>query len=377
MIMRRLLFCLALVFLVFPAVASASGDDAQALQQSRARQAALERQAKKLQAELAALQEELVKVANAAQKSEADLSSEEENLRILGDQVTAKNTQLDNERNELAALVQAALRLSRTPPEAVIMMPGTTLETITASRALKMTAKSIHRDMDSIGLQLAELNRLKAKVTARREALRQRQAALKDSRQKLAQKLKARQELWDKVGHEQAAEAEKAAALAKKAETLHGLFSSLTGGTQEEAVRGRLRSFEDAMGHIRTPAAGKLVQLFGREESRNETSRGIVIATRADAPVTAPYDGEVVFTGPFRGYGQLVILRHSDHFHTLLSGLKSINVNVGQFLLEGEPIGAMGDSESSSRLYVELRKDNQPVNPAPWMGLTPQLSAHR
>ncbi len=83
--------------------------------------------------------------------------------------------------------------------------------------------------------------------------------------------------------------------------------------------------------------------------------------------MTAPFDGEVVYTGPFLNYGQLVIIRHSDDFHTLLAGLVKIDVNVGQFLLEGEPIGAMGESDSGNRLYVELRHKNQPIDPAPWI----------
>ena len=131
-------------------------------------------------------------------------------------------------------------------------------------------------------------------------------------------------------------------------------------------VKGRLRSFADARGHIRPPAAGQVVQKFGAPD-HGGASKGIVIATRAGAQVTAPYDGEVVFTGPFLNYGMLVIIRHSDHFHTLLAGLSKIDASVGQFLLEGEPIGAMGEGESGNRLYVELRKNNQPVDPAPWI----------
>ena len=63
----------------------------------------------------------------------------------------------------------------------------------------------------------------------------------------------------------------------------------------------------------------------------------------------------------------MVIIHHSDNFHTLLAGLQKIDVEVGQFLLEGEPIGAMGDDADEQELYVELRKDNQPIDPAPWM----------
>ena len=101
-------------------------------------------------------------------------------------------------------------------------------------------------------------------------------------------------------------------------------------------------------------------------EGRNETSKGITITTRAGAQVTAPYDAEVLFTGPFMEYGKVVILSHSDGFHTLLARLAKIDVSVGDLLLEGEPIGSMGDKDTN-RLYIEIRSKNHPIDPAQWI----------
>lgn len=98
----------------------------------------------------------------------------------------------------------------------------------------------------------------------------------------------------------------------------------------------------------------------------DEHSKGITIETASNATVSAPYDGEVVFTGAFRRYGNMIILKHTDGFHTLIAGLQKIRTNAGEFLLEGEPIGAMGGAIDARKLYVELRKNNQPINPAAW-----------
>lgn len=98
------------------------------------------------------------------------------------------------------------------------------------------------------------------------------------------------------------------------------------------------------------------------------TSKGVILQTRNDAQVIAPFDGSVIFAGRSGGYGNLIIIEHGDGYLSLLAGLRNFDVDVGQMLLAGEPVGQMpGDGEA--KLYVEIRKDNQPVDPMAWMRL--------
>lgn len=350
------------------------------IEQTKQRQSELAEEMKQLAEEMRPLQEKLVQAAAATQKAEDDLTDTEEKLRILDEQIKEKEEALKVRRKHLSALVNAALSLSRTPPEALVMMPGDPKQTMKAARALKMASESIREETQSIGLQMAELEKLKGKVTANRNLLAKKQAALEKERQELAAILAERSALQDRLYKLHKQETAKLARLARKARDLEDLISGIE---KEEAkqeadhkkkeerapVRWRagIRSFADAKGRIRMPVGGTTVQKFGVSQGRNSTSKGIAINTRAYARVVAPYDGEVVFTGPFLTYGQMVIIRHSDNFHTLLAGLTKIDVSVGQFLLEGEPIGAMGDNKAGNKLYLELRKDNQPVDPAAWI----------
>ena len=104
---------------------------------------------------------------------------------------------------------------------------------------------------------------------------------------------------------------------------------------------------------------------------------GDMVATQSTAIVTAPADGSVLYAGPFRSYGQLLILNAGDGYHVVLAGMNRINVALGQSVLAGEPVGAMGEARVASssassggnrapELYVEFRKDGKPVDPAPW-----------
>ena len=85
----------------------------------------------------------------------------------------------------------------------------------------------------------------------------------------------------------------------------------------------------------------------------------------------------MVYAGPFRNYGQLLILNAGGGYHVLLAGMERISVDVGQFVLTGEPVAVMGGGAQSAVtahsgrssqpvLYVEFRKDGIPVDPGPW-----------
>jgi len=97
-------------------------------------------------------------------------------------------------------------------------------------------------------------------------------------------------------------------------------------------------------------------------------TKGITIGTRPGAQVVAPYDGQVVFSGPFRGYGPIVIIEHGGGYHSLLAGLHRIDTTDGSWVVAGEPVGIMDDGpEDTRRLYLELRRNGQPINPSPWI----------
>ena len=114
------------------------------------------------------------------------------------------------------------------------------------------------------------------------------------------------------------------------------------------------------------PVRGRISQHFAEAAVGGEPSRGIVIESLPGAQVVAPFDGHVVFEGPFRGYGSILIIEHPGGYHTLLSGLGRSDAVVGQWLIAGEPVGVMS-AGGNPKLYVELRRASQPIDPLPWL----------
>ena len=122
--------------------------------------------------------------------------------------------------------------------------------------------------------------------------------------------------------------------------------------------------FAKAKGKLPYPIRGTVISRFGDTTVGGAHSKGITIAGRASARVIAPFDGAVLFAGPFKNYGQVIILDHGDSFLTLLAGMETVNPSVGQTVLAGEPIGQM--KISKAELYIEIRNNGQVLDPAGW-----------
>jgi septal ring factor EnvC (AmiA/AmiB activator) len=168
------------------------------------------------------------------------------------------------------------------------------------------------------------------------------------------------------------------APIVPKADARVALELAPTGDRLAMAAPGRIKPaipFQLARGQLPLPAQGRRVISFGDKTQYGTQSKGLVLETRHGAQITAPADGWIVFAGEFRTYGQLLIINAGGGYHILLAGLSQIDVQLGQFVLAGEPVGSMVQTargaqprqqDSAPVLYVEFRKDGQPVNPDPW-----------
>ncbi len=132
--------------------------------------------------------------------------------------------------------------------------------------------------------------------------------------------------------------------------------------------------FHLAKARLPYPVQGKVILNYG-DKTQTGSSQGIVLETRAGGQVTSPSDGWVMYAGEFRSYGKILIINCGGGYHILLAGLSLIDVQIGQFVLAGEPVGTMasaakgtktGRDENAPVLYVEFRKDQRPVDPRPW-----------
>ena len=157
---------------------------------------------------------------------------------------------------------------------------------------------------------------------------------------------------------------------------LQKLVQSLTLALQEIPQDDtQYTSLRQLKGKLRWPVAGRITRSFGAKEAQGSLqTRGVQIATQTGVDVQAIARGRVAFSDWLRGFGLLLILDHGEGYMSLYGQNRSLYKEMGEWVERGETIAAAGDSggQSAAGLYLELRKNGKPFNPAPWFKGKPQ-----
>ena len=212
-----------------------------------------------------------------------------------------------------------------------------------------------------------------ARERARAAALRSREAAaLAAERQgQLASERGVKRQLARRLGADRARERAALTELETAQRALEETLDSLAGEEAEGPPPGE--PFASLRGRLPLPVEGSLVEGFGRSvdaDYRTESfSKGIRFEAPLGRPVRAVASGRVRYAGWFRGYGRLVVLDHGDDYFTVSGHLSELEVEVGDAVSGGAPVGRVGDTGSlvGPRLYFEIRRGGQPLDPAVWL----------
>jgi septal ring factor EnvC (AmiA/AmiB activator) len=287
----------------------------------------------------------------------------------------------------------ALQRIGRHPPPALMVTPQDALQSLRSAMMLGAVLPEMRHEADLLIADLAELTRIRAQIAEERDGLTRDLTALGQEHQRLGLLTEQRQK--QQAESEQALEQERqrAAQLARQVDSLKDLIAKLEQGPGPKDKTGEGRpdfaalsdpgrmvpaiAFATAKGRLPLPVNGVRIKEFGHPDGIGGTEKGLTVAARPGAQITAPCDGWVVYAGPFRNYGQLLILNAGSGYHVLLAGMDRISVDLGQFVVTGEPVAVMGAgggqvpaalaaSSGPPVLYVEFRKDGTPVDPSPW-----------
>jgi septal ring factor EnvC (AmiA/AmiB activator) len=343
--------------------------------------------------------------ADAAQKRLDGLSGQEEAIRVS----------LGNRRAVVGEVLASLQRMGRRPPPALLVRPEDMLSTIRTSMLLGAVLPEMRAETEALVGDLADLVKLRTAISGERDTLSREIAGTREERQRLSMLTEARQQALSAAERDLDAEHQRTRDLSRKATSLRDLITSVEGdlanqraaddAAKAEAARkqadapkneGKTRvaglagspfndvarlapaiAFADAKGLLPLPVGGTLIKAYGAADGFGSTERGLSIATRPQAVITAPCDGWIAYSGPYRTYGQLLIINAGSGYYVVLAGMERINVDVGQFVLTGEPVATMGDGTAKTAaaiaigaaqpvLYVEFRKDGMPIDPGPW-----------
>jgi septal ring factor EnvC (AmiA/AmiB activator) len=362
-------------------------------------EAALKREIEQIGADRRKLNQDLIDTAARLRGVEAKIEATQARLEPLDANERSIRKSLDGRRAVIGEVLAALQRIGHRPPPALIARPEDALQAVRTAMVLGAVLPEMRHQVEALATDLSELVSVRKKITDERDRLKAEVASLGDERARMGALIAERQK--QQAEREKALDAERTRAsdLAKKVDNLKDLIAKLEQGldpatraAREAAIRGATRpalaalhdpgrlapavAFASLHGQIPIPVNGVKLKDYGAPDGVGGVEKGISIATRAGAQVTSPADGWVVYAGPFRSYGQLLILDAGGGYHILLAGMERISVDLGQFVLTGEPVAVMGNGSriaailatgsSQPVLYIEFRKGGTPVNPGPW-----------
>lgn len=348
----------------------------------------VEEKAASVERELRIVRSQLVRAAKSAQSFEENASLLERQLRELrADEAEIVST-LRKRDKQMIGVLTALQRFAGRPTQALIGRPGEPVKVVRAAILLRSAVPAIESEARVLKAELASLSQVRTDIRTRRDALDSNSRSLV-AEQEILERLVARKaRLSSEIRAEGDKIAKRAGDLAARVNNLRDLIKSLEKAPvikprqppersaesaaesgNDLALLDASRPFSAVKGALPLPARGRMTERFGQKTADGGTSRGMTLETRFGAQVIAPHDGQVLFAGRFRGYGLLLIIEHGEGYHSLLAGLGKIDSVVGQWLLAGEPVGTMSNDRNSGppRLYIEFRKDSQPINPSPWL----------
>ena len=351
----------------------------------------------------------LIAAAARVKAAETEIAAVQTKIGDLIVQELDTRGRLDGADASISNVLAALERISKDPPPAIIVDPSDALGSARSALLISAILPQLKAKADQVTSDLKHLTDIKTAAQAEEANLKANFDVLEEEQLRIATLIQAQKQNEETATATLAEEQKQAAEMADKAAQLKQLIADLgrqakavavaadatakanAGGTapklDNDTVKLALANtarqqpavpFAAARGFLDFPVArGVNVVNFGDGDGLGGVSDGLSVVTNADAPVRAPADGWVLYTGNYLNYGQIVILDAGQDYTILLAGMARVDVKPGQFVLMGSPVGSMGSrtigrtvatSAGAQRptLYIEMRNKNVPIDPTGW-----------
>ena len=367
-----------------------------AITKGKQNSAILDKKANLLNSEVSSLRKKKVKIAEKLKNAESNVFRLRSEITKLTKRELRIQELLDDRKSQNIQILFALHRISKLHPQTIIGYPSSASNLIKTGILLKRAVPEIERRSRQLHADLKLLDYTRSEKARKKTRLNLAVKELDSHRHNLDKLLIRKSKSYKQTLAARQVEASRLHRLSQEVSTLKELFKKLNleKTSHKQLIRKKRkytktnnslprrldppsinnnRSLElppiaSARGKLIFPVAGIIKSQTSSKKQKKKTKGGLKIISGPGAQVVAPYDGRVVFAGPFRGYGKLLIIEHGQGYHSLLSGLGKIQTTVGQNLISGEPIAAMGAPPTGKPiLYMELRKNGKSLNPAPWL----------
>ncbi len=363
---------------VSPAVLQVEADQRQ---REHDRDAALT-QAQAARAEVAQLQAQLQALNAAQQHSGAPISAKRLVLAGLAVREAGLRGRMGGDQNRLARLLTVLEVFRRDPPPALLVDPHDVRDAVRAAILVRAMTPALERRAAGLRRQALELQKLRRQADTASEALMTSESDLAEQRAKIEDQILARTQAAREATTEASAASQDIAALGARDQALHDLTHGLRTTPPPNAAPPPNPEHAGLFGRQKlftAPVTGAPIRRFNDPEpGGSDRSRGWTWRTQGGPAVMSPADAIVDYAGPLKGFGVVLILRLGGGYHLVLAGLETATAGAGEIVSAGQPIGRMAKVDSPAPdLYLEIRKDGAPVDPALWLKAPDRAAARR
>lgn len=354
------------------------------LLEERQTQLESQRQSDKLADEIRSVQKQMVRSARAVQEKENTLLRLEEELEKLRLDEAELTKKLEKSRAQTVHLATALQTLALRPKEQLFLEKQAPAQLLRSRLMLNQSVPIVREMTTDVLSDIEALEETKLEIQTKIRNVKETMTKLTSRTTQMngliARKTKLQAE-YD-ASHQKARR--RIVELANQAKDLKELFARLEKEKQRRLEEERKRKeaeaemvqpkinmffdstddFEKIKGRLGYPVIGQVIENYGDATVKGMHAKGMTMKAVEGATVLSPFNGTVLFSGPFKSYGNMLIIDCGNGYLILLAGLDEMNAMTGQEVMTGEPVGKMGIDRL--KLYVEIRKDGQAIDPKPW-----------
>jgi septal ring factor EnvC (AmiA/AmiB activator) len=312
---------------------------------------------------------------------EQGLAAMREGLRAAAIRERYLTLDFESRREQLSQLLGVLQTLERATTPLLLIHPTGPVGTARSGMMMSEVTPALNRQAEELRAQLQELAALQAFQQSAARDLEWGLSGVQQARVNLSQAINDRTDLPRRFADDPV----RVQIMADNSQTLQGFAEKLHEAEATDPPATAV-PFADAAGRLPLPTEGTVLRGFNEEDAAGLKRPGIVLSTRPLSLITAPWPATVRYAGPFLDYGNVIILEPDAEYLIVLAGLDQVYVEVGQILDQDEPVGLLGGSQPATEeflieasqgggtidqetLYIEIRKDGTPTDPARWFAL--------
>jgi len=289
----------------------------------------------------------------------------------MSSEVGALSSRIEQQKHALARRLAVLYRLGNLSYLRIILGLSAGQNPLEAA---SMLSYLVRRDARMVGAYRESQRKIgtdRARLTLQRGKIVRIQRTILENRRAVEAKKLQKESLLASLRTQSSSSVQKIAQLEEKEQRLQRLFNLLYAHNNDAGLQAQ--KISEFKGALQWPLTGHVIQGFGRQRNLKfatfTQSNGIKIAAAAGAVAHAVFNGTVLFSQWFKGYGNLLIVDHGDRVFSLYGNIRGATVHVGERVIAGQVIGYVADNEegSDSYLYFEIREDNRPSDPQTWL----------